>query len=167
MTESNKFTANKKYSKNERIFLGGDRPVILLGCVSQTQGLTHLSVAVMDGFVLGLASGIPAERIWELGQRMLDTAAMCTTGWCALTSCLDCDWSKEAMHQKQGMGRPHKMGECDYAMLNSFFFFLIIYKLFLITISSSKFEIHPFLGKTYLFLGKAVCKCSISTEYQY
>lgn len=78
LTEPNKFMANKKYPKNKRVYLRGDCPVILLGDVNQTQGLTHLSVAVMEGFVLGLIFGIPPEIIWEVGQRMLDVAAMCT-----------------------------------------------------------------------------------------
>ena len=90
---------------------------------------------------------------------MLDVAAMCTAGLCALThnSCFACDWSNEAMHKKQGKRTLHKMGDCDCALLNSYMIcFLTICKLFLITISSSKFETHLFLGKTHLFLGKAV-----------
>lgn len=47
---------------------------------------------------------------------------------------------------------PHKMGVCDYVILNSYMiYFLITSKLFLIIISSSNFEV-----TTDTFLGKAL-----------
>lgn len=114
LTEPNKFMANKKYPKNESVFLRGDCPVILLGDCAPDARANSLDCGC-DGGVCprGLIFGISPKIMWELGQRMLDMAAMCTAGWCALThhSCLTCDSSNEAMHEKQGMEAPHKMGD--------------------------------------------------------
>lgn len=67
LTEPKIFMVNKKYP--EKVLLRGDCLVILFEDVSQIQGLSRLSVAMTEGFVLGLIFGIPLKIIWELGQR--------------------------------------------------------------------------------------------------
>lgn len=89
LTKPKKFMANKKYPKNETILLGGYCLVILLGDESQTQGLSCLSVAMTEGFVLGLVWNSSKDNLGDWAK-MPDVVAMCTAALCALThnSCL-------------------------------------------------------------------------------
>lgn len=120
-TECNKSIANKKYLKNERVFLRGDWHI--MGNLSQRQGLSHLSVGRECEVCVELIFGIPLKITWELEQRMPGVAAVCTAGLCALihNSCPACDWSNEHI---SGLNKgvcheraPQKEGDCSYVIV--------------------------------------------------
>ena len=108
----------------------------------------------------------PEVHLWNSCKDNLE--ARTENAWCGCSelqawelthnACPACDWSNEAVHEKQGMRTPCKTGDCDYVILNSYMiYFLIIYTL----ISHYHLVLILRYSRYIFFFGKRLLKNSV------